>query len=303
VTTGIGKVPGVAAVGGFRFAEFDYGGSKKQAVFMDHTTANRIVNIGLRSGSWSDLGLDKVFVYKDPAQEHHFHVGSKFTATFGSGARRVLTVAGIYDEAGLVRANWLLDVSTFDQNFTGTPFDQFAGASVAPGQPVEAVKSRVNDFLAKTDPAITAQDRKEFQKSQEDQINRFLAVISALLFLAVVIALIGIANTLALSVFERTRELGLMRAVGMQRSQTKSMVRWESVLVAVFGALLGIALGIVLGSLVANALPATFVSSIAIPIPQLVEYVVLAIIAGTISAYFPARRAAKMNVLDAISHE
>jgi putative ABC transport system permease protein len=147
------------------------------------------------------------------------------------------------------------------------------------------------------------QDRKEFQKSQEDQVNQFLAVINALLFLAVVIALIGIANTLALSVFERTRELGLMRAVGMARAQTKSMVRWESVLVAVFGAILGIVLGVALGILVAGALPSAVVSSIAVPGTQLVAYVVLAIVAGTISAYFPARRAAKMNVLEAIAHE
>ena len=127
-----------------------------------------------------------------------------------------------------------------------------------------------------------------------------MITINVLLTLAVFIALIGIANTLALSVYERTREIGLMRAVGMLRAQTRMMVRWESVLVAVFGALLGVALGIVLGTLVALALPSTFVSTVTIPISTLVGYVLAAVVAGMAAALFPARRAARMNVLDAI---
>ncbi len=302
VTAGIAKVPGVRDVSGFRIAGFKYASSTKSATFVNHGTADKLVDVNLKSGSWSKLGLDTVFVYSDVSNEHHLHVGSTMPVQFPSGERRTLTVAGVYGDASIV-GNYLLDLSTYKQNFTGASFDQFAGARVAPGASVQTVKHAVQHFLDRADPAITVQDREEFQHTQENQVNQFLAIINALLFLAVVIALIGIANTLALSVFERTRELGLMRAVGMQRTQTKSMVRWESVLVAVFGALLGIVLGIVLGVLVAGALPSAVVTSVAIPGTQLFAYVVLAIVAGTISAYFPARRAAKMNVLAAIAHE
>ncbi len=301
VTAGIAKTPGVRGVSGFKFNEFKLGNSVKSASFADHRTAGDLVDIKLGSGSWSGLGLDKVFVYSDPAKEHDYHVGSTFTAVFPSGASRTLTVAGVYGDASIL-GNWVLDSSTFAQNFSGPSFDQFIGARVAPGSSLDTVKSNVKTYLLKVAPNVDVQDRAEFQKSQEDQVNQLLAVINALLLLAVIIALIGIANTLALSVFERTHELGLMRAVGMQRSQTKSMVRWESVFVAVFGALLGVVLGVVLGAVVSSALPSGVVSTISLPGGQLAGYILLSIIAGTLAAYFPARRAAKMNVLDAIAH-
>jgi putative ABC transport system permease protein len=128
-------------------------------------------------------------------------------------------------------------------------------------------------------------------------------VVNALLTLAVVIALIGIANTLALSVHERTRELGLLRAVGMTRRQTRRMVRWEAVLVALFGAILGVAAGLVFGWGVVSALPAdTFGGTLRIPVRQILQMVVLASAATLVAAWLPARRAGKLNVLDAISH-
>ncbi len=302
ITAGVAKIPGVTDVSGFRSGEFRYDNSTKQGLFADHTTTPRLIDIKLRSGSWSKLGLDSVFVYTDPANEHHLHVGSHIPVQFPSGQRRTLTVAGIYGDSSIV-GNYLLDLSTYRQNFTGVSYDLFAGTRVTPGTSVQTVQSSVQRFLDRTDPAVSVQNRAQFQQAQENQVNQFLVIINSLLFLAVVIALIGIANTLALSVFERTRELGLMRAVGMERTQTKSLVRWESVLVAVFGALLGIVLGLGIGILVAGALPTAVVSSVAVPGGQLVGYVVLAIVAGTVSAYFPARRAAEMNVLAAIAHE
>ena len=151
-------------------------------------------------------------------------------------------------------------------------------------------------------PSLTVQDRREFQKSQEQFIDILIGIINALLLLAVVIALIGIANTLALSIFERTREIGLMRAVGAVRAQTRTMVRWESVLTSVLGAVLGLTLGVMLGTVVGIALPDAAVTSIAVPFVQLFAYVVLSIVAAIVAAILPARRAAKMDVLAAISH-
>ena len=130
-----------------------------------------------------------------------------------------------------------------------------------------------------------------------------LVVVNALLALAVIIALIGIANTLALSVHERTREIGLLRAVGMTRRQTRRMVRWEAALIALFGAVLGVAIGVVFGWGVVTALPEDgFGVSPAVPVADIVRVVAIATFATLIAAWFPARRAGKLNVLDAISH-
>jgi len=124
-----------------------------------------------------------------------------------------------------------------------------------------------------------------------------------LLALAIVIAVLGILNTLALSVLERTRELGLLRAVGMSRRQTKRMIRWEAVIVAVIGAALGVAVGVFFGWAVVRAIADTGISSLSIPLGQLVLYVVIAGLLGVLAAVFPARRAARLNVLAAIAYE
>jgi putative ABC transport system permease protein len=222
-------------------------------------------------------------------------------ATFPSGLSQTLTVAGIYDDASTV-GNYLIDTSTYRANFAGPTLDFFVGATLAEGASLQQVKDDVKTVLLDQAPQVKVQDKDEFRKSQEQQVNILLAVINALLGLAVAIALIGIANTLALSVYERTRELGLLRAVGMLRSQMRGMVRWEAVLVSVFGAVLGVALGIVLGVLVAIALPASVVSTVAVPTLQLLGYILFALVAGIWAARKPAKRAARMNVLEAIAH-
>ena len=130
-----------------------------------------------------------------------------------------------------------------------------------------------------------------------------LGLITALLGLALIIALFGIVNTLALSIFERTREIGLLRAVGMARRQVRAMVRWEAMLIAVFGAILGIAVGGLFGWAMVSALGPQGIDRLAIPAGQLIGYVIFAGVAGVIAALGPARRAAKLNVLEAITTE
>ena len=151
-------------------------------------------------------------------------------------------------------------------------------------------------------PLATVETFVQFVDGVEADIDAILTALNAMVALAVVIALIGIANTLALSVFERTRELGLLRAVGMTRRQLRRMIRFEAGLVALFGAVLGVGIGIGFGWAAVAALPAEFTSTLAIPVNRIVILVLVAGVAGLIAARGPAKRAGKLDVLDAIAN-
>ncbi len=204
-----------------------------------------------------------------------------------------------------------IDVALWDEHFNRSDL-AFASATIAGfsddlGEADQAVlvdrsRAAIDEALADY-PTVTAENRVEFRQSQQTRLNSFLIVITLLLGLALVIALVGIANTLALSVFERTREIGLLRAVGMTRRQLRRSIRWEAAIVAVFGALLGVAVGVVFGVAATLALPDAFVSDVQIPWVTLAVYVAVSAAAGLVAAILPARRAGRMNVLDAIAYE
>ena len=166
----------------------------------------------------------------------------------------------------------------------------------------QSSKDAVLAGLADEYPYAAIETADQFRDRVAGMVDQILAMVNAMVALAVVIALIGIGNTLALSVFERTRELGLVRAVGMTRRQVRRMVRFEAALVALFGATLGVGLGLLFGYGVVGALPATFVSTFSVPVPAILVVVLVAAIAGVVAALLPARRAARLDVLDAISH-
>jgi putative ABC transport system permease protein len=171
----------------------------------------------------------------------------------------------------------------------------------------------VNDGVAQEDaraalsavtdayPQINLDTRDEFQDRQSAQIDQFLTVISVLLLVAIIIALLGIAITLALSVLERTRELGLVRAVGMTSQQMMRMVLFEGAIIALFGGVLGVALGSVFGAAAVAVIPDDFIRTLDIPVLDMLQYLAIASVAGIGAAIIPARRAARLNVLDAIS--
>ncbi len=170
----------------------------------------------------------------------------------------------------------------------------------APGVSEHAARTAIEGALAST-PTARLHTPAEFKAQIAGQIDKMLNLIYVLLFMAVVIALFGIANTLALSVVERRRELGLLRAVGMQRSQVRSGVRWEAVLIALLGTAIGTALGLGFGWALVKAMSSEGIDHLAIPGTRLVVVAVVAAVAAIVAAALPARRAARLDVLDAIS--
>ncbi|HEY0474065.1 MAG TPA: FtsX-like permease family protein, partial [Kribbella sp.] len=170
---------------------------------------------------------------------------------------------------------------------------------LVPGADRSTVQRAITAALA-DHPDAKVLDRKGFEKDASGFIDKLLTFVTVMLLLAVLIALLGIVNTLVLSVYERTRELGLLRAVGMTRAQVRAMVRWESVVISLIGALAGAALGIGLGLALSQALKDEGIKAISIPALQVTLYVVLAAVAGVLAAIGPARSAAKVDVLKAV---
>ena len=170
-----------------------------------------------------------------------------------------------------------------------------------PGEPTDATTASLEKAV-ETFPDAKVQTRAAWIDSQDADFNQFLVMLYVLLALAVIVSIFGMVNTLVLSVYERTRELGMLRAVGMTRRQARRMVRHESVITALIGAALGLPLGIFLAALVTRAL-SQFDLRFHIPGGQLVAFAIVAVIVGIVAAVFPARRAAKLNVLRALQYE
>jgi putative ABC transport system permease protein len=173
----------------------------------------------------------------------------------------------------------------------------------APGVSTAAALAAVKTVAAQYAPGTTVQDQAAYKAEQTKPINQILALIYTLLALAIVIALLGIGNTLALSIFERTRELGVMRAVGMTRRQLRGTIRWESVIIALQGTVLGLVVGVFFGWALVLAQKNQGLSVFSVPYLTLIIIVVLAGLAGVVAAILPSRRAAKLNVLRAIVTE
>lgn len=232
-------------------------------------------------------------------EDRGWQVGDTVTVGYAKNGEVATTVVGTYETDDF--SDLYVSTATYDANFRylgdGVVFANTAdGVGVAEAQAV--IAPTIDRF-----GNVKAQSKSEIVADAEKQIDQALALFTGLLLFAVVIAVLGITNTLTLSVYERTREIGLLRAVGMVRRQVRRMIRWEAVIVAIFGAILGVVIGIALGWAVVQALADEGFGAFSIPVGQVVLALVLAGFAGVIAAIWPARKAARMNVLDAISHE
>jgi putative ABC transport system permease protein len=292
-------LPELSAVSPFRATTAQVNGDTKQIGAVRGSAFGQLVDIDLTSGSIESLDEGKILLHRDPARDYAVKVGDTLTILWLNGTEQQIEVGGIYDDANIA-GNWLVGLSTLQAASTAVPTDFFIGAKIAEGVSIEDARAAV-EKVALDFPSAEVQDQAEFQQAQEDQLNQLLIIIYGLLIISIAIAVLGIANTMALSVFERTREFGLLRAVGMSKRDLKRSIRWEAVIVAVFGASLGIIVGIPLGLAVTTALPSTFVTTTVVPVSTIITILIASIIVGVVAAIGPARRAAKLNVLDAIS--
>lgn len=293
----VAEVPGVAASTGVRFTDATINGSGAMVFGVDTAVLADITDPKVVDGRVSDLAVDEMAVAAEVASANDIAVGDTVAARFPTG-ERTLTVVGTYDNRALL-GDRLVDITTLDVA-ANEQLDLQVWVALDPDADIAAVQQQLTAVAAPW-PTAEVQDLTEFKDAQVAQFNQLLTLVYALLGLAVIIALVGIANTLALSVFERTRELGLMRAVGMSRSQLRSVVRWESVIIAVFGTLLGLVIGIGFGWAMVQALSSQGLGVLRIPVGTLVGAVVVAALAGVVAALLPARRASRLNVLAAIS--
>ncbi len=216
------------------------------------------------------------------------------------GGSRTVTITGIYADNQLFN-NWIVSADTLHALVPDNQITQDVGVVLAaPGTNLTTLQNNLQNAV---DPFYIAQvqTRDQFKGQQADQINGLLNVLYGLLGLAIVISILGIINTLALSVVERRREIGVLRAIGAQRKQVRRTIQLESLLIAVFGAILGLVLGITFGVLFTHTLRSEGLTTISVPWAQDVEFLVVAAIVGVLAAWWPARRAARTKPLEAIT--
>lgn len=267
----------------------------------DPDELSAVADLDVTEGSLADLADGGIMLSEETADDLGVGVGDRLDVVFAATGPQSLPVVGLYANEALVNSGYLLGLNTFNANFPDTA-DQQIFLTVAEGVSAEEANEAL-DGVAEQFPNISILDQAESRMQTVSQINQLLGLVTALLGLALVIAVLGITNTLALSVFERTRELGLLRAVGMARKQTRSMIRAESVIIAIMGAVVGLAIGVFFGWALVTALDSEGISTLSIPAGQLVVYVVGAGLAGVLAAVLPARRAARLDVLEAIAQE
>ena len=299
----IAKTPGVEAVSEIREGDAKVGGKSVHVTGVD-ANLTKVVNMKWSSGSAgvpAQLGADGAFVTKPYAEDHSLKLGSPVTVKTPTGKVLLLRVDGVFDEPK--GGSPFGDVSISTAAFNGAFADHdntFTLLNVA-GEPNDEATAALEQSVAAF-PTAEVQTRDEFKDSQLSDMTMMLNMLYALLGLSVLVSLFGVVNTLVLSVFERTRELGMLRAIGMTRRQVRRMIRHESIVTALIGATLGIAVGILLAALASRAL-SDYGMVFSVPVGALSVFVVVAIVAGMLAAILPARRASRLNVLKALQYE
>jgi putative ABC transport system permease protein len=290
---------GVAAATGFTKLKARIDGKVSNAIGFDFDQIESLFDPHVTAGGFTANVTDPVVVAEDKATALGAEVGDVLPIEFANGSRIDATVVGLFDDQSVLTQDYLFDTSVLTDAGID-PTANWLGVAIADSASQADVDSLVAG-LSDQFPYAAVETSAQFSQRIEGQVDQILAMANVMVALAVIIALIGITNTLALSVFERTRELGLIRAVGMTRRQLRRMIRFEAALVATFGATLGVGLGLLFGFGVVGALPASLAAGLSIPIVQILVLMIVAGGAGVAAAWMPARRAGRLAVLDAIA--
>ncbi len=293
----IDALPETAWVTSLRYGSARSDGAVKDVSGVDPATVEHTVYTNLRSGSMADLGADGVAVHDDEAAARGLSVGDTVTLDFAETGVQHLRVVAIYGTE-VPLGDYVVSLGTFAANIA-TDVDDNVVVANAPGVSMEQARRAIDGVLVDY-PTADLLTRDEFKGSIAGEINAMLNLIYVLLAMALVIAFFGIANTLALSVYERTRELGLLRAVGMARSQVRSVIRREAVIVALLGASIGTVIGLGFSWALVQALRDQGIGEWVVPFGPLAVIVALSAAAAVAAAALPARRAARLDVLAAI---
>jgi len=295
----LAALPQVSGVAGIRAGVVMVFGGVTPVVAADPVKAAPLFNVGVTQGNLPAMTPTGIAVSAQLASGKHLSLGSPVAVTYPTTGTKTYTVQAIYSQRAMAGGDYVLPLAAAEANFR-QPLDISVYLKLAPGVTTAAARPALDRVLAAY-PNATLMDQAQYKAQQEQQVNALLNLVYGLLALAVGIALIGIANTLALSVYERTRELGLLRAVGTTRRQLRAIVRYEALVISLFGAVEGLALGVLFGWAVVAAMHSSGVTELVFPVTQLLVVTALAGLAGVVAAIAPSRRAARLNILRAVT--
>jgi putative ABC transport system permease protein len=303
----VSALPPVEAASGIRLRQLFVDRTAEFVAIVDGSAIDQLVALDVVDGDTAGLASGGILVHESEADDYDLVVGEPLFVDIVGLGPRTTTVAGIYEQQNFIGGfpvpTFVLDQASVDTGASSSEqFDSLVFAKARPGQGREA-RAEIEAAVDESFPGIRVQTRSEFRAQQEDAVDRFVAVLVALLALSEIIAVLGIINTLFLSVYERTRELGLLRSVGMSRRQVRTMIRGESVIIAVMGGVLGILVGVFWGWAFTRALERQGITELAVPLWQLAAFLVLSVVAGIVAALLPAWRAGRLDVLEAIATE
>jgi putative ABC transport system permease protein len=301
IAQGLSERDEFAAVSPFRQAGVKIGGGLTFLAGVDETTIDDVVSVPMEVGATSELSRPgTVLIYKGIAQARSLGVGDDLPVAFARTGTQRLEIVGIYTDNRLL-GDYTTSLEEYEAN-VAEQLDYLVFVRRAEGVSLERARAVLDDLVGEF-PNIEINDQAEFKEEQNRLIDQVFGIVLVLLVLSVIISAFGIANTLALSIYERVRELGLLRAVGMQRRQLGWMIVIEAVIVSLLGATLGIVIGILFGWAMQQALADLGVSAFAVPWDLLVAFAVVAAILGLLASIAPAVRASRIKVLEAIAYE
>ncbi len=297
----IAKVPGVQTEASLARGTVLANNKQLNVTVSEPRQLGKLIDLPSTGEPVSSLTPRELAVSKDTADQNGFKLNDKIIVAFADGSLENMTIGSIYEGEEFV-GSAIISTAIYGKHVRQLNYNTLL-IGLTPGASESQVQQDVQ-VVADRFGAGTVETREQFVETSAGQIDQLLNIVYVLLFLAIIIALMGIANTLSLSIHERTRELGLLRAVGQTRGQARSMVRWESVIIAIFGTAGGLVLGVVLGWALMKAVSVEeAVARFSLPIDQLVAVGVIGALVGVVAGIRPAYRAARLNVLDAISAE